>query len=64
LQAVEAKACDVHVLGFCGHIQQLQDASALPNMIGTDPASLAGEVDLFKPFVPEAADHFLFLSVN
>jgi hypothetical protein len=31
-------------------------------MIGADPACLAGKVDLFKPFVAEAADHFL--SVN
>jgi hypothetical protein len=31
-------------------------------MIGANPACLAAAVDLFKPLMPEAADHFL--SVN
>ena len=57
LQAVEAKASDVHVLRLRRHFQKLQDANALPDMIGADPACLAGTVDLFKPFMPEAADH-------
>jgi hypothetical protein len=35
----------------------LQDAHALPDLVGADPACLAGEVNFFKPFVPEAADH-------
>src|SRR5437660_12723319 len=56
-QAVEAKACYVHVLRFPRYFQQLQDAHALPDMIGADPACLAGAVDLVKPLMPEAAEH-------
>ena len=62
LQALEAKARDVHVFRLSRHFQQLQDTHTLPDMIGTDPACRAGAVDLFKPFVPEAADHLF--SVN
>src|SRR5271157_961614 len=58
LQSVKTKACDVQVLRPLRHFQQLQDTHALPDVIGADPACLAGAVDLFKPFMPEAADHF------
>jgi hypothetical protein len=61
LQAVEAKACNVPILRLLRHFQQLQDALALPDMIGADPARLAGAVDLFKPLVPEAAVHYRFI---
>ena len=57
LQAVEVKAGDIHLLGQTGDFQQLQDANALPDMIGANPAGLAGEVNLFKPLVPERPDH-------
>src|SRR6266404_1763870 len=57
LQAVKAKTRDVHVLRLPRYFQQLQDAHALPEMAGADPARLAGTVDLFKPPVPEATDH-------
>src|SRR6266852_9025915 len=57
LQAVETKACDVHVLRLPRYFQQLQDAHALPDMIGADPACLTCAVDLFKPLMPEATDH-------
>jgi hypothetical protein len=53
---VEAKPRDVHVLGPPRYFQQLQDAHALPDMIGADPARPAGEEDLFKPFMSEATD--------
>src|ERR1700693_1867844 len=43
------------------YFQQLQDALAFPDMIGADPAPLAGAVDLFKPLVPEAAVHHRFI---
>jgi hypothetical protein len=56
LQAVEVKACDIHILGPLRYLQQLQDSNALPDMFGTDPAGLAGEVKFFEPFVPETAD--------
>jgi hypothetical protein len=49
LQTVEAEACDVHVFGLRRYFQQLQNAHALPDMIGTDPAGLAGEVNFLKP---------------
>ena len=58
-EAVEAKARDVHVLRPPRHLQQLQDTHALPDLAGADPARLAGEVNLLKPFVPETADHSL-----
>jgi len=38
------------------YLQQLQDTRALPDMIGTDPACFAGEVNLFKPCMSEATD--------
>jgi hypothetical protein len=50
---VEAKACNVHILGLSCNFQQLQNTHALPDMIGADPASLSGEVNFFKPFMPE-----------
>ena len=56
------KACDVHILRPPSYFQQLQEAYALPDMIGTDPACFAGEVNLLEPLMPEAADHAL--SVN
>jgi len=57
LQAVQTKASDVHVLGPSRYFQQLQDAYALPDMVGADPAGLSGEVNFFQPLVSEAADH-------
>ena len=57
LQAVETKASDVHVFRLHRYFQQLQDSHALPNMSGSNPACLAGEVNFLKPFMPEAADH-------
>src|SRR6266849_6212352 len=50
LQAVEAKACNVHILRLPRYFQQLQDALALPDIIGADPARLAGAVDLSSPW--------------
>ena len=66
---MEAKACDVHVFGLLRSFQQLQDPHTLPDLISTDPACLAGEVNLFKPLMSEAADHsssvkYLVYSVN
>jgi len=63
LQAVEAKACDVHVLGPRCNFQQLQDAHAFPEMIGADAACLPGEMNFHKPFMPEAADHGMSVNV-
>jgi hypothetical protein len=57
LQAVEVEARDVHVSRRRRHFQQLKDADASPDLTGTDPARLAGAVNLFKPLVPEADDH-------
>src|ERR1035437_778360 len=57
LQAVEVKAGDVQLLRLTCDFQQLQDANALSEMIGANPAGLAGEVNLFKSLVPELADH-------
>jgi len=57
LQAVKAKACDVHVFGLARYFQQLQDTHALPDMTGADPARPAGAVNLRKPFMAEAANH-------
>jgi hypothetical protein len=69
VQAVEAKACDVHILGPSRYFQQLQDTHALPDLIGADPARLASEVDLFEPLMTEAPDYcfsvnYLVYSVN
>jgi hypothetical protein len=69
LQAVKAKACDVHVLRLLRYVQQLQDTHALPDLIGANPACLRGEMNLFKPFMSEATDHsstvnLLVYSVN
>jgi hypothetical protein len=47
LKVLEAKARDVHVLWLPRYFQQLQNAYALPDMIRTDPAGLAGVVNLF-----------------
>jgi len=57
MQAMEAKACNVHVLRAPRHLQQLQDARALPDLSGTDPARLASSIKLLEPFMPEAANH-------
>src|ERR1700757_947467 len=57
MQAMEAKSRDVHLFRTGGHFQQLQDARALPSLIGSDPARLAGQVELLKSFMPEAANH-------
>jgi hypothetical protein len=57
LQAVEVKSGDIHLLGLACDFQQLQDANALPDTIGANPAGLAGEVNLPKPLVPERADY-------
>ena len=62
-QSMEAKSCDVHVLGLPRYFQQLHDAHALPDMVATDPACLAGEVNLLKPFMSEAADHSFTVNV-
>jgi len=37
-EAVEVKTGDVQLLRLTCDFQQLQDANALPNMIGADPA--------------------------
>jgi hypothetical protein len=44
-------------LGLPRYSQQLQDAHALPDMLGADPACFASAVNLFKPLMPKAADH-------
>jgi hypothetical protein len=61
VQAVESEILQLHILRLPRYFQQLQDALALPDMIGADPARLAGAVDLFKPLVPEAAVHYRFI---
>jgi len=43
---MEPKTRDVHVLRLRPHFRQLQNAYALSNVIGADPARLAGEVNL------------------
>src|SRR5713226_4562710 len=48
VQTVEPVPCHVHVLWLRCHFQRLKDTHALPDIFGTDPASLAGVVDLFK----------------
>src|ERR1035438_3245379 len=58
-QAVEVKACDVHVLRPSRHFQQLQDAHAFPDMIGADAAGFAGAVKLLQAFLPAALGHLL-----
>ena len=62
-QAVKAEPCDVHVLGQPRYFQQLQNAHAPPDMVGTDPACLAGKVNLLKPLMSEAADHSFSVNV-
>jgi hypothetical protein len=57
LQFVEAKTCDVEILGLPGHCQQLEDTHTLPNLIGTDTPRLAVEAKFFKAFIPEASNH-------
>jgi hypothetical protein len=61
---VKAKARNVHVVRLLRHFQQLQDANTLPAMDGTDAAGVAGAVDLFNTFLPEAADHSFPFSVQ
>src|SRR5712691_8464884 len=56
-QTVEPIPRDVHVLRLRCHFQRLKDTHALPDIFAADPASLAGEVDLFKPLISEADDH-------
>jgi hypothetical protein len=56
-QAVKVKASDVHVLGLPRYLQQLQDAYALADISGADPARRALELNLFHSLMPEAADH-------
>ena len=63
-QTVEPIPCDVHVLRLRCHLQRLKDTHAFPDIFGTDPASLAGEVDLFKPLISEAGDHFSTVNRN
>jgi hypothetical protein len=58
LQAVEVEAGDIQLLRQARDFKQLQNANALPYLIGANPASLAGEVNLLKPLVPERANHF------
>ncbi len=58
LQTVEVEAGDIQLLRQARDFKQLQNANALPDVIGANPASLASEVNLFKPLVPERADHF------
>jgi hypothetical protein len=55
LQAMESKTCDIHVFRLRRYFEQLKDAHALPDTISADPACLAGEANLFQPFMPEAA---------
>jgi hypothetical protein len=60
VQTMESIACNVHVLWLRCHFQRLKDTHALPDIFGADPASFAGEVDLFKPFISEACDHTFY----
>ena len=57
LQAVKVKARYIQFFRLTRHFQQLQDANALPEMIGSNPAGLAGEINLLQSLVPELADH-------
>jgi hypothetical protein len=54
---VEVEACDVHVPRRRRHFHQLKNADASPDLTGTDPARLAGAMNLCKPLVPQADDH-------
>src|ERR1039457_3175472 len=63
LQALVGKSRDIHILGVPRYVQQLQDAHAFPDIGGADPACRAGAVNLFKPFMPEAAAHSLSVNV-
>jgi hypothetical protein len=54
---MEVKAENIYLLRQTRDFQQLQDANALSAMIGANPAGLAGEINLFKPFMPERTDH-------
>ena len=62
LQHMKAQASDVQVFRTHRRSEQLQDAHALPKVIGADPASLAREVNVFKTFVSEAIDRTFSLS--
>lgn len=57
VQTVEPETCHIHVFRLRRHLQRLKDTHALPDVFGADPVCLAGEVDLFKPSIPEAGDH-------
>jgi hypothetical protein len=54
---MKVKTGDLHLFRLIGGFHQLQDANALPDNFGADPAGLAGEENLFQPFVPERTDH-------
>ena len=58
VQTVEPVTCHIHVFRLRCHLQQLKDTHALPHILGADPVCLTGEVDFFKPSIPEADDHF------
>jgi len=47
-QAMEVKPGYVQLIGLACDFQQLQDANALPDMIGANPAGCAGDVNLLK----------------
>jgi hypothetical protein len=51
------KSRDVHVFGFGGGIQQLQDANTLSDSVGADPPGISRAMQLRKPLVPDATDH-------
>jgi hypothetical protein len=66
---VEPKAGDIHIRRLRGHLQQLQNTHGLPDLIRANTPRPACKVELFEPFVPEAADHrlsvdYLVYSVN
>jgi len=57
LQAVKMESSDIHSSGRTAYFEQLQNADALSDLVGADPASCTYAVKLFKSFVPEATDH-------
>src|SRR5258708_6829396 len=57
VKEVEPVTGDIHIRGFGGHFQRLQNADALSDVFGANPARTPGEVDLIQSFVPEIGDH-------
>src|ERR1035441_4705144 len=57
VQAVEPVPCQIHLFRLSCYFQRLKNTHALPEKRGADSTCLAGEVDLFQPFMSKAAHH-------